>query len=320
MDKSAGDLRRSVSRIVVPSDFSDTADLALERGCELALQHAARIVLVHALNFQPTPIGGPNPVILPPDFGGQLRTATQTKLEALAERVRSRGIEVDVELTTGVPGASIVEISDRSDADLIVIGTRGLSGFKHLVLGSTAEQVVRRASCPVLTIHPDHRGPLGDLQTVIVPTELSEDPAPAVDEVLHFFGQPPRSARILLVYSDHLPAYLQPLVEDLRIDRVGFEEISGLLRERLEPTARRLEAVGFEVETVIREGDPASVITELASARGADLIAMETRGRSGLAHLLLGSTAERVVQHAGCPVLTVRRSPAAAEQAQDGRG
>ena len=90
MSEGRGELRGSVSSIVVPSDFSATAELALRQGCELARRHDARLVLVHVLAFQPTPVGGPNPVILPPDFGGQLRWVTQTKLEALADTVRGR--------------------------------------------------------------------------------------------------------------------------------------------------------------------------------------------------------------------------------------
>ncbi|MES1211817.1 MAG: universal stress protein, partial [Acidobacteriota bacterium] len=76
---------------------------------------------------------------------------------------------------------------------------------------------------------------------------------------------------------------------------------------RLQEKAEALEREGLTVDWVAREGDPAAVIAHEAEARNADLIAIGTHGRSGLMHLLLGSTAERVVQHAPCPVMTVRR-------------
>ena len=297
----------AVATILVACDFSETSERALDRACELALEHDAELICAHAVDLLPAAIGGPNPVVLPADLGGQLRDAARRKLESVAERVAARGVAVSVETCSGMAGASLIETAERRAADLIVIGTRGLSGFKHLVLGSTAEQVVRRALCPVLTVHPGDCAELAAIRTLIVPSELSEDPSPAIEALLRFFGHPPAtSPRVLLVYSDHLPTYLQPLVEDLGIDRIGFDEVSALLAERLAPTAARLEQKGFEVETVIREGEPSSVITELARERDADLIAMETHGRSGLAHLVLGSTAERVVQHAHCPVLSVR--------------
>ena len=309
MSAARADSSDPVRSLIVATDFSETAGLALARARDIALEHGARLVLAHVLTFQPTAMGAPNPVVLPPDFGSQLRAATRAKLETLAESLRADGLEVQVELSAGIPGRALVDLADEGGADGIVLGTRGLSGFKHLLLGSTAEQVVRRARCPVLTVHPADAEGSGEIRTLVVPTELSGDPTPALDAVVRLFPGRSAAARVLLVYSDHLPSYLQPLLEDLGIDRVGFDEIAGSLGERLRPTADRLARAGFAVETIVREGDPATVITEIAAAESADLIAMETRGRSGLAHLVLGSTAERVVQHASCPVLTVHRDP-----------
>ena len=300
-----------LTTILVATDFSETAALALDRGCELASAHAARLLLVHGMPITPVPFGTPSHVILPPAIDGEIREATRRRLEALAEQTRARGVEALVALATGDAGQSVVELAEEREAGLIVIGTRGLSGLQHLVLGSTAEVVVRRAKCPVLTVHPADTRPLEGARVVVVPCELDEDPTPAVAELKHILHAGGEDAtRILLVYSDHLPAYLQPLVEDLGIDRVGFDEISDELRERLAPAAEKIRALGFEIEIVLREGEPVGVITELAKECEADLIAMETRGRTGLAHLFLGSTAERVVQRASCPVLTVHRGRA----------
>ena len=98
------------------------------------------------------------------------------------------------------------------------------------------------------------------------------------------------------------------MVSSLGIEEIAFEDLREELLAELERTAAPLRQQGFEVETEVREGDPATVIIELATERDADLIAMGTRGRTGLPHILLGSVAERVVQHAACPVLTVRRT------------
>ena len=78
--------------------------------------------------------------------------------------------------------------------------------------------------------------------------------------------------------------------------------------QKLEPMAVALRDRGLQVETLVRSGEPASVITEVAASMGADLVAMGTRGRTGLEHLVLGSTAERVVRMASCPVLTLREN------------
>jgi nucleotide-binding universal stress UspA family protein len=86
-----------------------------------------------------------------------------------------------------------------------------------------------------------------------------------------------------------------------------FADAAEQARERLEEDAKRLRSVGVQVETIAQEGYPPLVIEEAARNANVDLIAMGTHGRTGLRHLLLGSTAERVVQHAPCPVLTIRR-------------
>jgi len=292
--------------ILVATDFSETAGLALDRACELATKHAAKLVLVHVLANPPIPLAGPVPVLLPLDIEDQIRAVSHEKLEVLAQGVRDLGLETEVRLVTGRPGPQIVGAASEARVDLIVIGTRGLSGFRHALLGSTAEHVVRRAPCPVLTVHPESREALSGVKTVIIPTELHEDPTPAVDLVVRVLGKKAQAVSLILVYSDHLPAYLQPLVVDLGIEHIGFDEIERRLHERLAPVAAKLAGTGFSVETVIEEGDPATVITELASSRAADLIAMHTHGREGLAHLIQRSVAERVVQHARCPVITLR--------------
>ncbi|MBW2230813.1 MAG: universal stress protein [Deltaproteobacteria bacterium] len=297
----------SSSRLVVGTDFSETAAVAIDRAVELAQRLGAELIVVHALSPQPVAMAIPSHIMLPPSLDAEIRKASTTRLERIAGEISGTGVRVRTELITGSPGQSIVDLADEVDAGLLVVGTRGLSGLEHLLLGSTAETVVRRASCPVLAVHPVDGAPLSDVGKVLVPCELDEDPTAMVEQLTVGLALEPASTRLVLLYSDHLPFYLQPLIEDLGIDRVGFDEIEDDLKSRLEPTAARLREKGFTVETCVREGDPTGVIIDTARREGADLIAMETRGRSGLAHFFLGSTAERVVQHASCPVLTVHR-------------
>jgi nucleotide-binding universal stress UspA family protein len=295
--------------VLVATDFSETAGLALQRGAEVAARHGGRLVLVHAFNPQSMTIAMPAHVMVPTALDEKIREINEERLRRLAEGLEHERADLKVEtrLILGEPGQSILDVAEETSAGLIVIGTRGLSGFEHLVLGSTAEVVVRRSLCPVLTIVPEAGGVSGDPLTVLVPCEVSEDPVPVAREVIRLLVGPAAGVRILLVYSDHLPAYLQPLIEDLGIDKVGFEQIEPELKDRLEPAAADLRELGCEVEIEILEGEPSSVIVETARRRGVDLIAMETRGHKGFAHLFLRSTAEKVVRHAGCPVLTMHR-------------
>ena len=89
---------------------------------------------------------------LPPDFWASVRSEAEEQLAEHAAPLRARGLAVDTAVCEGYAATVIVEEAARRDADLIVIGTHGLSGLKHLLLGSIAERVVQKAPCPVLTV------------------------------------------------------------------------------------------------------------------------------------------------------------------------
>jgi nucleotide-binding universal stress UspA family protein len=307
MSEAALNSANKLTTIVVGTDFSPTASLALERAKEMAREHGARMVLAHAITLQPFAAGGPELGTLPRDFEHQVREASMKRLEDLAEEIRGDGIEVEAKVRSGLPATTVIAVAQEVEAELMVIGTRGLSGFKHLILGSAAEEIIRHAPCPVLTVHPGDAHALDRLETVLVPTDFSEDALHAAREVVHLFRKQANSARVILVHSGQLPPLVQPILEELSFEPFTIEDLAASAREQLEAQADAIRAAGFAVEIVVRVGDPAGVITELVSSMGASLVAMGTHGHSGLKHLVLGSTAERVVQHAGCPVLTVRR-------------
>jgi nucleotide-binding universal stress UspA family protein len=293
----------TLTRIVATTDFSDTADVALEWAMALARQHGASLCLVHALTL-PAPL--PDYVPSGTDFGEEMHQIALRKLEETAARVRAAGIAVDLEVPIGVPSQSIIRVAEEEHADLLVLGTRGLTGITHLLLGSTAERVVQRAPCPVLTVHPDDRGYGTPVRSILVPTDFSphaEEAARVARACLCAAGAP---AKLVLLHAYHLPieytAY-GPIPTSVRF----LEDVGADAQERLDLLAAGMARQGLAVEAVTREGYAPDVIVDEARARGADLIAMGTHGRTGLAHLLLGSTAERVVQHAPCPVITVRR-------------
>ncbi|HSL81584.1 MAG TPA: universal stress protein, partial [Thermoanaerobaculia bacterium] len=113
--------------------------------------------------------------------------------------------------------------------------------------------------------------------------------------------------RVILLHVYHVPAEYRSYGPSSTFVKLS-EDLSERFCERLDELAGPLREPEHEVEVECVQGIPAEVIVRRAEELGADLIAMGTHGRSGLAHLLLGSTAERVVQHAKCPVLTVRRA------------
>ena len=292
---------KKLKTILAATDFSSTAKAGVDWAIELALAHGARINLVHALLV---PSRATDFVPSPPDFTEALQEAASGRLNEITTRVREMGVEVSSELKLGVPSQVIQDTAVQRDADLIVIGTRGLSGLRHLLLGSTAERVVQHAHCPVLTVHPGDADRHRPLDTILVPTDFSKDAETAYFAALNLLGRE-ASTKVVLLHVYHLP-YEYTAYGTIPTSLDYFKDVEGAAENRLIALAEDLRQRGFEVQTLAREGFPPEVILAEAEAAGADIIAMGTHGRTGLAHLVLGSTAERVVQRADCPVLTVR--------------
>ncbi len=151
-DANRGAGKASIRVVFCAIDFSDTANLALEHATRLARRHDAGLVLGHVV--EPLPVVSYPIMMVPTEAEVELREFANERLEELASSVRSSGLTVVADLEQGPPGQHLVAMAEKSGADVLVIGTRGLMGFEHLLLGSTAEYVVRQSNCPVLTIHP----------------------------------------------------------------------------------------------------------------------------------------------------------------------
>ena len=288
--------------ILCAYDFSETAALALQQARRLADRHDARLVLAHVV--EPIPLG-PYPNISAPTSDLAISEIAEQRAEEEARALRSSGRDVDVIVRLGEPGGALVSIAEEVGADLVVLGTRGLTGVRHVLLGSTAEAVVRRAPMPVLTVHPDDALLDDPIETILVPTDLSPAAEVATDAFVELFANGPKP-RILLAYADRTPPYLEPFKHSV-LELTGQPDpIKEDLLERMAPVAQALEAEGFAVERQVVDGEAAEAIPELAEACGARMIVLSTQGRSAIVNALLGRTAQRIVQHAPCPTLTVR--------------
>ena len=146
-----------VDTMLVPTDFSACAGHAQATAVSLAKQLGSRIVLLHAFHAEiPMVVTIDAPYALPPGFYEDLSAEAQKRVDALAAEIeQSSGVPAEG-IAMALPAAqAIVEQADALPAEMIVMGTHGHTGLKHLLLGSVAERVVRTATCPVLTVHPE---------------------------------------------------------------------------------------------------------------------------------------------------------------------
>jgi nucleotide-binding universal stress UspA family protein len=290
-----------ISTILCAVDFSESSERALAQALRFVRLHKARLILAHIV--EPIPLG-PYPVLSAPSSDLEIRAIAEERLQERAETIRSEGHDVLVRVELGPPGPTLVTLAAEEGVDLCVMGTRGLTGFSHLLLGSVAEYVVRRCESPVLTIHPQDEILTGELKCVLLPTDLSLAASPAAETLIDLLGDVERP-HLILAYADRMPAYLEPFRHDVLMENSKVDVVKEDLEASMEPIAERLRAAGFSVEKVIVDGEAVSGMLALAKDRDVDLIMMTTHGRSAVSNLILGRTTQRVVQHAERPVLTV---------------
>jgi nucleotide-binding universal stress UspA family protein len=141
--------------ILVPVDFSAHSKEALDTAIQIAHQFGSTIHLLHCYHIQTAGIA-PYGIVMPSGYCADLRDAAEKHLNDWHEIVSNEGIKSESILSADSPSLATNLAAEEIEADLIVMGTRGLSGLKHAVLGSVAERVVRLAPCPVLTVkHPE---------------------------------------------------------------------------------------------------------------------------------------------------------------------
>ena len=146
-----------IQRILVPIDFTETSDRALDYAIELAQKVGATVTVMHAYEL---PIYGfpDGALVATADVATRISQASQEALHAAISKREGRGVALTTVLRDGVPWEEIASVANELDADLIVVGTHGRRGLRRAILGSVAENVIRTSARPVLTIHapPEH--------------------------------------------------------------------------------------------------------------------------------------------------------------------
>ena len=143
----------ALKRILVPTDFSETSEAALRYGVELARRFVARLYLLHV----PEHPGEAAAAEYPIGIFETMQNAAHDRLGHLLSEEETRDLRPECAMRLGVPWEEIVRHAAEHEIDLIVIGTHGRQGMARVLLGSVAERVVRKAPCPVLTVHhPEH--------------------------------------------------------------------------------------------------------------------------------------------------------------------
>jgi len=300
----------SIRRILCPLDFSRYSRHALEQAVAIARETGADIVALHAHAIEPVTrvvtVGAPIP-LEPARLTSADRQAVARELEDFTRAVDADGLVVATQVVERNPVDAIVETAERWPADLIVVGTHGRTGVERLMLGSVAEKVLRKTSCPVLTVPRRVVTPKHGLTfaRILCPIDLSRASLRALDYAVSLAAAEGPGVHTLNVVEllSGASATRDAAVLDTPDFRAGVlrtarERLHAIIPDRLRALCPIIESVTF--------GKAGREILRVAHEEESDLIVLGVEHRSAADLLVFGSTTQEVMRQAACPVLTIR--------------
>lgn len=295
-------------RILVATDFSPHADAALKQAVWVARQTGASITLAHTL----------------PDLRRVVHSAsTKAKLDLLQgegdefhREVRKNSdmtmrrmiadqgaADLDVTYVTllGEPYVELTHAVHAGEYDLVLSGTRGLAAWEQFFVGSTAKRLIRMCPTAVWIVKAEHVGPP---KVVLAPTDFSEISLKAATHGARLAQQADAQFHLLhVIDSMDIP---EDVVSRIPPGSSLRNEINEEAQARLETFLDSLQVDRSKVQVHLSWGTPWKEVKRMADHLAADLIAMGTVGRSGIKGVLLGNTAEKILDQCDCSILTVK--------------
>ncbi len=307
------------AKILVPLDGSELAERALEPAIRLARAAGSQIIFLRIPEIEQI-LAAPYSAL--DTYHLELSTArTAAEAENYLQDVLARYTGSDLPLSTrvvaGIPADVIIDVAAAEQVDLILISSHGRSGIRKWVLGSVAEAVLQKASCPVLVLHAER-----SIDKILVTLDGSDLAETALDygfNLAQYFG----SEMILLRIQDHLDYIDAKKLVEMEHMETGAQEMEGLARRsvyaKVDHYLQRLESraaqIGLDVETATFVSDnPAQGILDFSRSRDIDCIVMATHGRTGLTRLMYGSVTEQVLSRFERSMLIIRPAANEAEE------
>ncbi|HEV2842822.1 MAG TPA: universal stress protein [Chthoniobacterales bacterium] len=323
--KGAGDASPfKIETVLVPTDFSEESlkAVAYARALLNYFPGIVHLVYVHDIDFAYAV-----PALLasaPLISSEEVERRYLADLQKLAKQFELPGSTRERHVRTGRAYQEICEVASGIGAELIVIATHGRTSLRRLILGSSAERVVRHAPCPILVVREKEREFLEigkgkaaartslHLTTVLVPLDFSESSREGLLYAIAFAKR--FDASLILLHAIQVQPFIPAAGHTVheRMPAPGVIERAAGLRAR--KFLKQVDFAGVPHRMEIHCGAPAHEICRFAENAEVELIISSTHGQTGLAHTLIGSTAEHVVRYAHCPVLVVPTTNASAQR------
>lgn len=293
--------------IVLATDFSREAEIALEQALQLARRSGGRVTLVHAAPLDRATMLTSLHSIGLEDTSARLSDAVasaRAKLDDLHKRYADEGVDLSRELVSAPAYHGVSAFVEESRADLVVVGTHGRTGIKRLLLGSQAERLVRLSKAPVLVAREPV--PTDGFRRILVGTDFSNFSERALVTALALAG---KGAEIDLLHCVRVPSEISAYFAE------GLEAVINLEDRLVESAGRKGQELverfgGPRVHlrfNVVRAG-AAHGIEDALAAKPYELAAVGSHGQTGVLGFVIGSVAAAVVRRAPCSVLVYRNA------------
>lgn len=283
---------KTITAILVATDFSEAAQLAIRRAAQLGQEHHAVLEILHVVEE------------MPPEEESQateMFDSAKTELAKLAKTFVPAGVVSRQQVERGKDFVAIIHRARQIQAGLIVIGAHGDHAPSSSFFGTTALKLARKASIPLLVVKqssPAH------YRRMLVATDLSSASRQAMEIAMTV--APQAEIDLLHVHRIWGESRLSMAGAGPK-DRINYlRQVESTVATMLQEWLEGIDLKGRQFNLHIRQGHPATVITQIARERQADLVVMGTTGRAGLPYLLLGSVAEKVLHTIPCDTLVVR--------------
>ncbi|MFZ6001677.1 MAG: universal stress protein [Bacteroidota bacterium] len=275
--------------ILVPTDFSKAANKAMDLATNLARPFGSTVLLLHVLesvdegSFNVEGEATAASTWEDKIFNLKMIQKAKRQLAQAEQQLINAGVKVKTLLRLGDAYHGIHSIINEQKVDLVVMGTSGTTGYEGMLIGSNTEKVVRRSACPVLSVN--EKSAITPFKSIVWATALRDE-----DQVL-----PPVLRRIMEQEGT--------TVNVVRINTPGWFIPDSIAKTKIADFAKRMKLKNYTVN-VFNDLSEEEGLIHFATSIDADMIALSTHGRKGLAHLINGSIAEDVVNHAKRPVFT----------------
>lgn len=276
-----------MKKIIVPVDFSEYSEYALETASILAKKNNAEILVLHMLEMSEA-------ILTRAGTDMQMETMfflklAEKKFEEFLKKDYLKGLKITPIIKHFKVFSEVNEVAEENGADLIIMGSHGASGLKEFFIGSNTEKVVRHSNIPVMVIK--HNPILVDFEHVVFACDFSEDAVKPFINATKFFKK--LGSKVHLIYVNLPNEQFRSTAEMEGKVHLFFKKVNGDLSYD--------HSVKYFSDYTIEQG-----VLNYANAIGADLIAVATHGRTGFSHLLEGSITEDIANHSTLPVISFK--------------